>query len=68
MENIVQVSHILLTYFMRLYASENTAKYEKQVKYLPTLHEANMVSCYQISSIINVSLGSKYVSDSIQPS
>ena len=68
MENIVQVSHILLPYFMRLYASENTAKYEKQVKYLRTLHEANMVSCYQISSIVNVSLGSKYFSDSIQPS
>ena len=68
MENLVQVSHIFVTYFRGLYASENTAKYEKQVKYLPTLREANMVSCYQISSIIDVSLGSKYVSDSIQPS
>ena len=30
MTNISGVSHILLTYFTRLWASEITAKYEKQ--------------------------------------
>ena len=42
MANILQVSHILPTYFTNLKASEITAKYEKRVKYMPILHEANV--------------------------
>ena len=40
--NILRNPDNLQTYFTSLYASEITAKYEKQVKYLPIFHNAAM--------------------------
>ena len=40
--NILQMFHVLQTFFTSLYVSKITAKHEKQLKYFSIFHEANM--------------------------